>query len=68
MAYMFNGCNNLSSVDLSGFDTSNVTYMAYMFNRSENLIEIIVGLGWDTSNANTSYMFSNCGTDHVTVK
>ena len=68
MKSMFSDCSKLSSVDLSSFDTSNVTSMAYMFFRSENMAEIIVGSGWDTSNAYTSMMFSGCGTDHVTVK
>ena len=68
MDSMFSDCSKLSSVDLSSFNTSNVTSMAYMFFRSENMAEIIVGSGWDTSNAYTSMMFSGCGTDHVTVK
>ena len=68
MNSMFRFCSNLSRVDVSSFDTSNVMDMRYMFTRSENLTEIIVGSGWDTSNANTIGMFSGCGTDHVTVK
>ena len=68
MNSMFDGCSKLSSLDLSNFDTSNVTAMPHMFNCSENLTEIIVGSGWDTSNANTDGMFSGCGTDHVTIK
>ena len=31
MSYMFNGCNNLSSLDLSYFNTTNVTDMYSMF-------------------------------------
>ena len=68
MNSMFRFCSNLSRVDVSSFDTSNVMDMRYMFTRSENLTEIIVGSGWDTSNASTIGMFSGCGTDHVTVK
>ena len=29
--YMFDGCSKLTSLDLTNFDTSNVTNMSYMF-------------------------------------
>ena len=32
MGFMFSGCDNLTSLDLSGFDTSQVTNMSDMFN------------------------------------
>lgn len=31
MSWMFHSCYNLTSPDLSGWDTSNVTSMDYMF-------------------------------------
>ena len=31
MGYMFSGCSQLSSLNLSNFDTSKVTDMGYMF-------------------------------------
>ena len=31
MSQMFDGCTSLSSLDLSGWDTSNVTNMGHMF-------------------------------------
>ena len=29
---MFNGCSSLKELNLSNFNTNNVTYMRYMFN------------------------------------
>ena len=37
---MFNGCSGLTSLDLSGFDTSKVTNMNSMFQSCSSLIEI----------------------------
>ena len=34
MSYMFRDCRGLTSLDLSTFDTSNVTNMYYMFYNS----------------------------------
>ena len=34
---MFDGCGSLTSLDLSSFDVSNVTSMAYMFSSCDNL-------------------------------
>ena len=57
---MFRECSNLTTLDLSGFDTSNVTYMRYMFFGCSNLTTLDV-TGFDTSNVtNMSYMFYNC--------
>ena len=39
-ADMFNGCRGLTSIDLSNFDTSNVTSMNYMFNACSGLTSI----------------------------
>ena len=38
MGYMFYGCNSLSSIDLSNFNTQNVTYMESMFSGCNSLI------------------------------
>ena len=37
MEYLFNGCVNLTSIDLSNFNTKNVKYMECMFNGCKNL-------------------------------
>ena len=60
MDYMFYRCLGLTSLDLSNFDTSNVTDMYYMFFMCSNLTSL------DLSNFNTSkvidmdHMFSDC--------
>ncbi len=48
---MFENCEKLSSIDVSGFDTSNVTRMDYMFSiYNSNPLTSITGLnGFDTS-------------------
>ena len=60
MSYMFNGCNNLSSLDLSYFNTTNVTDMKHMFEGCKALTSL------DLTNFNTekvtdmACMFFNC--------
>lgn len=60
MMYMFFGCNSLTSIDLSNFDTSNVTDMNNMFHGCKALTSL------DLSNFNTSNvtamtaMFKDC--------
>ena len=41
MSSMFNGCSNLTTLDLSNFNTSSVTNMSYMFYRCSSLTSII---------------------------
>ena len=43
MSYMFDGCSSLNSINLSNFNTNNVTDMRYMFSgcsslKKENII------------------------------
>ena len=56
-------CTNLKYLDLSNWDTSNVTNMSYMFyyqNSSETSLKNLNIGNWDTSNVtNMSYMFYN---------
>ena len=57
MSYMFQSCIALTSLDLSGFDTSNVTSMVSMFNNCEALTSLDLG-SFDTSNVTSmSAMF-----------
>ncbi len=57
---MFEGCNSLTSIDLSGFDTSNVTNMSEMFEECSSLTGVDLS-GWNTSNVTNMYgMFWNC--------
>jgi surface protein len=46
---MFSGCRGLKKLDVSGFDTSNVTSMGDMFDRCVSLKKLDVS-GFDTSN------------------
>ena len=59
-ADMFNGCYGLTSIDLSNFDTSNVTDMSYMFSVCSGLTSIDLS-NFDTSNVTSmKYMFNSC--------
>lgn len=40
MNYMFDGCNELTSLDISSFDFNSVTGMSYMFGECGALVEI----------------------------
>ena len=51
---MFNGITNITEIDLTEFDTSEVTNMDFMFNQSINLEKITFG------NINTSKVESMC--------
>ena len=48
LEYMFSGCNSLTSLDISNFDTSAVTNMSYMFSGCNSLTSL------DLSNFDTS--------------
>ena len=57
---MFAYLDNISTLDLSGLDTSNMTSMTRMFYKSTSLKSIDVS-GFDTSKVvNMSYMFQGC--------
>ena len=57
---MFQGCTNLTAIDLSNFDTSNVTDMNYMFLECSSLESIDLS-NWDTSKVTgMSRMFDGC--------
>ena len=60
MSNMFCFCSSLTSLDVSGFDTSKVTDMNYMFSHCSSLTNLDVS-GFDTSKVtDMSYMFANC--------
>lgn len=57
---MFNGCSGLTSVDLSGLDTSGVTSMSKMFSMCSQLTNVNVS-SLDTSKVSTmAQMFDYC--------
>ena len=60
MATMFQGCTNLTSLDVSNWNTSNVLQMNNMFHGCKNLTSLDVS-NWDTSKVtNMSGMFNGC--------
>lgn len=62
MRSMFEGCPELTSLDLSSFNTSNVTDMNSMFSGCTKLETIYVSRGWTTTNVTSSNdMFDGCG-------
>ena len=57
---MFHSCSNATSLDLSSFNTSNVTDMSYMFYNCQFLTSLDLS-SFDTNNViNTNYMFYGC--------
>ena len=57
---MFCGCSSMTSLDLSGFNTSSVTNMSNMFEGCSNLTSLVLS-GFNTSSVtNTSNMFYGC--------
>lgn len=59
-SYLFKDCINLSSIDLSGFDTSAVTSMTGMFRNCKNLTSLDIS-NFNTNNvADMSEMFGEC--------
>ena len=56
---IFSGCHSLTTLDVSNFDTSNVTDMSYAF-YTNNLIELDLS-DWDTSNVtNMNHILYSC--------
>ena len=60
MGWMFAGCSGLTSLDVSGFNTSNVTNMSGMFRNCSNLTSLEVS-GFKTENVtDMGWMFYGC--------
>lgn len=58
--YMFSECGSITSLDLSNFDTRNVTDMGAMFIHCSGLTSLDLS-GWDTSNVtDMDSMFFDC--------
>ena len=59
-AFMFNGCENITEIDFSNFNTSNVTTTAFMFYECTNLISLNLS-NFDTSKVTNMFlMFYIC--------
>ena len=60
MHAMFAGCHKMVSLNLSYFNTSQVTLMSFMFYKSKELISLDLS-SFDTSLTTTiGYMFNSC--------
>ena len=60
MSTMFNGCTGLTTLNLSGFDTSQVTEIGFMFNGCSSLTSLDLS-GFDTSEVTVmNSLFSGC--------
>ena len=58
--YMFSHCSSLTNIDLSNFNTQNVTDMSWMFSWCSSLTNINLS-NFNTQNVtNMSWMFSGC--------
>ena len=58
--YMFDGCTNVETIDLRGWDMSGITRTDCMFRNCQKLTSVNLS-GWDTSKVtNTTQMFYNC--------
>ena len=67
MSNMFYGCSSLKELNLSYFNTNNVTNMNGMFYRCSSLKELNLN-NFNTNNViNMSYMISKC-TDELKLK
>lgn len=64
MQLMFYGCSSLTSVELSSFNTSNVTNMADMLSACSKLTNVTWGNNWASNSAITSFSVSSCPLSH----
>lgn len=60
MLNWFKDCKNLTTVDLTGLDTSRTTNMSYLFNNCFSLITLDVSTLDTSSVTNMNWMFGNC--------
>ena len=60
MSYMFSYCSNLKILDLSSFNTLNVTNLSYMFYNCENLNNLDLSSFNCTNITNAVGLFHGC--------
>lgn len=58
LAYLFNGCSNIESLDLSNFNTVKVTDMKQMFSSCSNLTSLTLGSNFSTANVTDCHVLS----------
>ena len=64
MGSMFYSCSSLTTLDLSGFDTSKVTAMGEMFNYCYKLSNLTLGNDWASNSSISSFDLSSCPLTH----
>jgi surface protein len=64
---MFNGCSSLTQLDVSSWDTSNVTNMGYMFGNMTNLNTIYASNSFVTSALSGSTSSGNMFVENVNL-
>ena len=60
MSYAFSGCEKLTKIDLSGWNTSSCTNMSYMFSSCKHLMQVNVSSFRTSSVTDFSDMFYQC--------
>ena len=60
LSFLFFGCKNLESIDLTSYDTSNITNMFNMFTDCENLKTVDLSSLKTNNYINMGCLFSNC--------
>lgn len=63
---MFQGCSELTSLNLRSLNTEKVTSMAYMFTNCSKLATIYVSASTWVEPTNKTSMFNNCRVSSVT--
>ena len=61
---MFYDCNSLESLDLTGWDTTNVTSMNYMLHKCYSLKNLTLGENWASNSSISSFSLSSCPLTH----
>jgi len=67
-SYLFSGCSNLTNLDLTFLDTTEVWDVSNMFQDCKGLSEILVGPFWlnpISNKINSQNMFLDCGVNEV---
>ena len=59
-SYLFSGCDNIKSINLSSFDSSSVTNMRYMLSKCHYLEEIILDNLKTENVTDMNHMFNKC--------
>ena len=66
---MFLNCSSLENLDISNFNTTNVTNMGSMFSGCSNLTKLDLGKNFNTENVqDMKWMFTGCSRFHEDIQ